>query len=67
MGVVGFRYRRLMVVAQLRRWRFQMAVLAGSWPDSRQWLSDGVGRGRMSRFVSENDKWSAKKANYTGA
>ncbi|WJX41563.1 hypothetical protein P8452_28896 [Trifolium repens] len=25
----------------------------------------GVGRGRMSRFVSDNDKWSAKKANYS--
>jgi hypothetical protein len=36
-----------MVVAQLRRWRFHMAVLAGSWPDSRQWLSDGVGRGSI--------------------
>ncbi|WJX95428.1 [Wnt protein] O-palmitoleoyl-L-serine hydrolase [Trifolium repens] len=22
-----------------------MAALAGSWPDSRRWLSDGVGRG----------------------
>jgi hypothetical protein len=27
-----------------------MAALAGSWPDSRRWLSDGVERGSILFF-----------------